>query len=112
MPHTLRGYQNRYLRGLAHGLKPLVLIGQKGITDSVTDSISRALADHELIKIKFLDLDDRGQKKTMLGEIAERCHCAVAGVTGNTAILIRPHEDPEKRQIKLPERPEHQDGVQ
>ena len=100
----LSGYQNRYLRGAAHSLKPVVLVGQKGLLESVTDSISRALGIHELIKIKFIDLEDRKQKKIMLKKIEEKCDCGVAGITGHVAILYRPHDDPEKRRIKLPER--------
>ncbi|MCG6880306.1 MAG: YhbY family RNA-binding protein [Deltaproteobacteria bacterium] len=37
----LEGFQRKYLRGLAHKLKPVVSIGQKGITDTLNRSINR-----------------------------------------------------------------------
>ena len=104
MAIQLRGYQNRYLRGLAHSLKPVILIGQKGISPATIESISGALADHELIKVKFIDLEDRARKKNLIGQIEESCDCSVAGVTGHVAILYRPQDNPAKRKITLPER--------
>ena len=39
------------LRGIGHDLKPIVMIGNKGITPTITEEIDRALSDHELIKV-------------------------------------------------------------
>lgn len=103
MATPLRGYQNRHLRGLAHALKPVVLIGQRGVNARTVASIVEALETHELIKVKFVDLEDRNQKKTMIREIEEACGCVVAGVTGHVAILYRPRKDPAERIISLPE---------
>ncbi|MDD5476121.1 MAG: ribosome assembly RNA-binding protein YhbY [Syntrophales bacterium] len=103
MAISLRGYQNRFLRGLAHSLKPVVLIGQKGLNTRIIKSIMEALDTHELIKVKFIELEDRAQKKTMIREIEDACGCFVAGVTGHVAILYRPKDDPAKRKIILPE---------
>lgn len=102
MTSPLRGYQSRYLRGLAHALKPVVLIGQRGVNARTVASIMEALETHELIKVKFVDMEDRHQKKTMIREIEEACGCVVAGVTGHVAILYRPRKDPSKRTIALP----------
>ena len=41
------------LRGIGHDLKPIVMIGNKGITPTITEEIDRALSDHELIKVKL-----------------------------------------------------------
>lgn len=91
MKQSLKGYQNRYLRGISRGLKPIVLVGGKGNTHSLIDSMSRALADHEFIKIKLIDVDDRSRKKIMVKEIEKHCDCMAVGITGNTAVLYRPH---------------------
>lgn len=52
----LTSTQAKYLRGIAHGLKPVVFIGQKGLTDALIRSTEEAFDCHELIKIKFIDL--------------------------------------------------------
>ena len=42
------------LKKLAHNLKPVVLVGQKGITETLLQAVDKALEDHELIKVKFI----------------------------------------------------------
>jgi len=49
----LTGKQKRHLRALAHGLEPVVLLGQKGLTPAVLREIDGALTAHELIKVKL-----------------------------------------------------------
>ena len=61
--NELTGYQRKYLRGLAHNLKPAIIIGKKGITEPVITEIKEALNKHELIKIKFVDFKEKDQKK-------------------------------------------------
>ena len=51
----LKGYQLNYLRALAHPLKPVILIGQKGVTEMVVLFLEEALDHHELIKVKFIE---------------------------------------------------------
>ena len=99
----LTGSQAKYLRGLAHGFKPIVFIGQKGITDALVESVELALNRHELIKIKFVDFKEKKQKKEMATAIGEKTGCLVAGIIGHVAILYKEHVDPEKRKIVLPE---------
>ncbi len=53
--NTLTTKQKKYLRGRAHDLKPIVYIGQQGMSDAVLKDANRALDDHELIKIRFID---------------------------------------------------------
>lgn len=100
MPPSLSSSQRKALRGLAHDLKPLVHIGRAGLTDGVLESLDQALADHELVKVRFLDQRDR--KAELCEEIARRLGAALAGVVGHVAILYReaPHE--EDRRIELP----------
>ena len=100
----LEGFQKRYLRGLAHGMKPVVLVGQKGLTHSLAVSIEEALDAHELIKVRFLDLKEKAGKKALGEAIEERSGSEMVGMTGHTAIFFRQQADPEKRRIRLPER--------
>ena len=100
----LKGCQKKYLRGLAHKTKPVVFIGQKGITEGLNRSIDDALTAHELIKIKYIDFKEK-EKKTEIAEIIEKTHgCEMAGMIGHTAIFYREHPDAEERKIAVPAR--------
>ena len=100
----LKGSQKKYLRGLAHSLKPIVLIGQGGLTDNVLKAIEEALGIHELIKIKFNEYKDKKSKKDMATIIEKASECELAGNIGHTAIFFRQNSDPEKRKITIPKR--------
>ncbi len=98
----LKGFEKKYLRGLAHGLKPLVLIGREGLTAGATRAADEGLAQHELIKIKFNDFKESEQKKALIAEMTDKTKSAFVGMIGHTATLYRRHADPDKREIKLP----------
>ena len=98
---TLTSQQRKYLRGLAHHLDPIVLIGRHGVTETVIRTTSQALDAHELVKVRFVDRKD--EKKEMIEELAARADCHVAGVVGHTAVLYRQQRDPAKRRIQLSE---------
>ncbi len=99
---TLKGFEKKYLRGLAHDLKPVVLIGKEGITDGIVRAAVEELSQHELIKIKFNDFKEKNQKETLSGELVVRTGSSQVGMIGHTAILFRPQTDPAKRRIPLP----------
>lgn len=97
---TLKGADRKYLRSLAHELKPLVQVGKSGITDGLIASLSEVLDQHELVKVRFLEFKD--EKKTLAVEIAKRANCEQVGMIGHIAIFYREQEDEEKRKIKIP----------
>ncbi len=90
----------KYLRGLAHPLKPVVQIGGAGVTGGVIGAVKAALEEHELIKLRFLEYKD--QKKELTREIAEKSGSEIAGIIGHVAILYRAAREAEKREIVLP----------
>jgi RNA-binding protein len=96
----LTGAQRKYLRGMAHYLKPLVQVGKNGLTDSVVESIDQALDIHELIKVRISDPGD--QKRELAHAIADRTGSAWVGMVGFVVTLYRQQRDPEKRTIDLP----------
>lgn len=99
MPISLTNAQNRFLRGQAHGLKALLQVGAKGVTDAVIAEIDGALEHHELIKVKVA-AEGRERRDAMVAELVERSDAALVQRIGNIAILYRPSQD--KRQIVLP----------
>lgn len=96
----LTGAQRKYLRGMAHYLKPVVQVGKNGLTDPVIESIDKALEDHELIKVRLGDA--QGQKKEMSDQITGRTRSHWVGMIGHVLTLYRRQRDPEKRTIDLP----------
>lgn len=100
----LRGFQRKYLRGVAHSMKPVVYIGQKGNTSAVLQAFENALETHELIKVKFIDFKEKEQKTEIINDLLEKAGCEMVGMIGHTAIFYRKHHDVEKQKIILPER--------
>lgn len=96
----LKGSQKKYLRAQAHHLKPLVIIGAKGLTNQLITSVDLALKDHELIKVKFGEFKEN--KKEISEEIAKATQGEIVGLIGNIAILYRQNPNPEKRKIRIP----------
>ncbi len=77
------------LRSAAHPLKPVVLIGDAGLTDAVLKEIDRALTSHELIKVRAGG-EDRDTREAMLASICDTLSCAPVHHLGKILILFRP----------------------
>lgn len=99
MSIALSNAQNRFLRGQAHGLKAMLQIGAKGVTDAVIAEVDAALEHHELIKVKVAAAD-REARDAMIADLSGRCEAALVQRIGNVAVLYRPSID--HRQIVLP----------
>ena len=100
----LKGYQKKYLKGLAHGMKPLAFVGQKGLSPTVSQAIDDSLATHELIKVKFIDFKEKDQKEEITHAIEQETASELVGIIGHIAIFYREQPDPEKRKIEVPKR--------
>jgi len=90
--------QKRYLKGLAHPLKPVVMVGNKGLTDNVLTEIDIALSCHELIKVKISGAD-KEDKAAMISHIANEKNADLVMSIGHVATFYRPAEEPT---IQLP----------
>ncbi|MBN2886783.1 MAG: YhbY family RNA-binding protein [Chromatiaceae bacterium] len=86
--------QKRWLKQQVHHLKPVVLIGQHGLGESVLAELEVALAHHELLKIR-ISVGDREERDAILATIGERTGAALISRIGNVAALYRPN--PRKR---------------
>jgi RNA-binding protein len=92
----LSSRQRRRLRALAHPLKPIVLVGQDGLSEGLLQEVDRALLDHELIKVQ---MRRPAEKDSMAEGLADATGAALCGLVGHTVILYRPH--PEKPTLHL-----------
>ena len=84
--------QRRYLRGLAHPLSPVILLGKEGLTEAVIKETTRALHDHELIKVKGMG-GDRDARDAAFTTLAQRTGSALVHRIGNVGVLYRPRAD-------------------
>ncbi len=85
--------QRLALKGRAHALKPVVMIGNAGLTPAVLDEIERSLKSHDLLKIKVMS-DDREARAAMLQEICTILKAGPVQHIGKTLVLYRPLETP------------------
>lgn len=80
------------LRAAAHPLRPVVLIGDRGLTESVLKEIDLNLKAHQLIKVRVAG-DEREARITMLETICDTLSCANVHHLGKTLIIYRPNPD-------------------
>jgi len=92
--------QKRYLKGLAHTLKPVVMLGNKGLTDTVIVEIDKALEQHELIKVRVSGQEKEERTET-LNTIADKTSSNLVLVIGHIAGFYRPAKEPT---IQLPKK--------
>ncbi|HET6564813.1 MAG TPA: YhbY family RNA-binding protein [Xanthomonadales bacterium] len=95
---ALSSQQIRYLRGLTHNLQPVVMVADKGLSDTVLAEIEGALKHHELIKLKLRA--DREVRKHWIDEISRLCKAEAIHVIGQVACFYR--RNPKKPVIALP----------
>lgn len=76
------------LKSKAHALKPVVMIGNHGLSESVSREINRALNDHELIKIKVASTD-REARLALLNQISVSQEAELVQAIGNIGIFYR-----------------------
>jgi RNA-binding protein len=98
MKIELQAFQRQYLKGLAHGLSPVVMIGNQGLTEAVTREIGINLEAHELIKIRVLG-DDRDARVAMYDQICDQLDAAPVQHIGKLLVIWRPSD---KQTIELP----------
>ncbi|HMM65570.1 MAG TPA: ribosome assembly RNA-binding protein YhbY [Dokdonella sp.] len=91
----LTSFQKRYLRGLAHSLSPVVMLGQKGVTPNVIAEMQLALDHHELIKVR-LSGGDREERTAQIEALTAGSDAEVVQVVGHTATLWRRNDKAPK----------------
>lgn len=85
---SLTPAQRQYLKGLAHRLQPVAMIGNQGLTPAVLKEIERGLAAHELIKIKAAT-DEPDTRRAWLEEICAGTGAAPVQQIGKVLVIYR-----------------------
>jgi len=86
--------QRKFLKAQGHTLKPVVMIGQAGLTEAVTEEAERALKAHELIKVRVLG-DDRKAREEWFMALCDHLGAAPVQHIGKLLLLYRPAEKPK-----------------
>ena len=89
----------RKYRSIAHHLKPVVLLGEAGLSDAVIAETERALNDHELIKIRISS--DRDERAVQQQQLQDRCAAEVVQSIGRTLVLFRKNPKPNPKLSNL-----------
>ncbi len=98
-PLKLSLNQKRYLRGLAHGLSPVIMVGQKGVTPSLLKELDGALAHHELVKVKLAEADREDRAETVEA-LRDASKSEVVQTIGRVACFFR--RNPKQSKVELP----------
>lgn len=85
--------KKRY-RTIGHGLKPVVTVAGKGLTDGVITELQRALDDHELIKVK-LAMEDREERKHVIAELCNQTGAELVQTIGKVVLIFREARKPK-----------------
>lgn len=90
MATALTTRQRQHMKAIGHRLQPLVTIAENGLSDTVLAEVTRALRDHELIKVKFV-VADRDTKRALIHELCQRCQCTLIQQIGHLALVYLPN---------------------
>jgi RNA-binding protein len=95
----LTAKQRQFLKSLAHGLEPVVQVGNKGISDGLLDQIREQLVAHELIKVR-VNTESTVEPAEVAEALAESTRSELVQKLGRVVVLYRRHD--EKPKIALP----------
>jgi RNA-binding protein len=95
---NLSNKQKQYLKGLAHSLKPIIQLGNNGLTEGVLAETEIALNHHELIKVK-VPTDDREEKQLIMDAIVRETNATKVQTVGHTLVI---YKQSEEKKISIP----------
>ena len=88
----LNNKQKKFLKAKAHALKPIITIGNKGISDSLVSELDETLNAHELLKIKLPGVEKSARSKLLI-EVCNMTNAQEIGLIGRIGIVFRPRKD-------------------
>ena len=91
--------ERKLLKARAHALKPVVAIGNEGLSAAVLKEIEVSLKAHDLIKIRVIG-DDREARQTLLGEICHRSGASAVQHIGKILVVYRENQEETAPKVK------------
>jgi RNA-binding protein len=96
----LTAADKKQYRAIAHNLNPVIIVGDKGLSDGLLDELNRALDDHELIKVKIASTE-RDVRAQLIEELCEKSRASLVQTIGKIAILLRKNPKPNPKLSNL-----------
>ena len=97
---SLSPEQRREYRAIAHNLKPVIIVGDKGLSEGLQEELERALNDHELIKIKVASTD-RLARQEAIQALCESSGAELVQTIGKIAVILRRARKPNLKLSNL-----------
>ncbi|MCG8610052.1 MAG: ribosome assembly RNA-binding protein YhbY [Pseudomonadales bacterium] len=92
----LSNEQKRQYKAIAHNLNPIVIIGDKGLSEGLLAEVDRALNDHELIKIK-INIGEKEDRQVIVDELVNSSQSELVQIIGKMAIIVRRNPKPNPK---------------
>ncbi len=90
----------KLFRNIGHNLKPTVTVAGNGLSEGVVNELNRALADHELIKVK-LAITDREIRKQLVNDLCRKTRAEIVQEIGKVALIFRASDKPNLKTSNL-----------
>lgn len=87
-------------KAIAHNLNPIVIIGEKVISEGLLGELERALNDHELVKVK-INVGEREDRKVIIDELIDKTGAILVQKIGKIAVLLRKAKKPNPKLSNL-----------
>jgi len=92
---ALSKQQLKHLVSLTHNLKPVIMVGQNGVTENILKELEIALDFHELVKIKIAGEDKEGRAE-MIKKLSSASSVEIVQKIGKTLTLYRKNKQKPK----------------
>ena len=93
-------HNTKQLRAIGHKLNPVVTVAGKGLTENVVAEVDRALADHELIKIKLV-VGDKTSRAAVAKELCAQTRSELVHSIGGVILVLRRNAKPDPKLSNL-----------
>lgn len=84
----------RWLRTKAHALKPVVTVGNAGVSEGVLRELDLSLEHHELIKVR-IQAQDRSDAQRIADALCDPTQATLVQLIGHIAIIYRAAQPPK-----------------
>lgn len=90
--------QLKYLKNLTHSLKPVIMVGQNGVTENILKELDIALNFHELVKVKIAG-ENKASCAAVIEQLVAASNAKVIQKIGKTLTLFRRNNKTPKIEI-------------